>query len=75
MKLLVLSLYNIATSTIHKPVSLMMLYGELCYLCPLDVAAHGQHPGYFSVENKRAAATSKEILKTMRNVVSDGVSI
>lgn len=53
----------------------MMLYGELCYLCPLDVAAHGQHPGYFSVENKRAAATSKEILKTMRNVVSDGVSI
>ncbi|NPE28210.1 hypothetical protein HNV12_09625 [Methanococcoides sp. SA1] len=30
---------------------------------------------YFSVENKEVAATSKELLKTMLNIVADGVSI
>jgi len=52
----------------------MMLCEELWYMCPLDVAAHGQHPRLFDLK-KRAAATSKETLKTMLNVVSDGVSI
>lgn len=52
----------------------MMLCG-VYVICGTWMRLHMDSTSDFWVENKRAAATSKEILRKTLNIVSDGVSI